>query len=233
MVLIGYGGGVTDMRGSIGGTTFSRAGAGAYARARVKPVNPRSALQATRRAQLAYLTKYWSETCTPEQRADWRAYTAGTTWHNKLGHVIQINGLAAFLRLNAMLAIVGEAVHPAAPTAMGHAGGIGLSFAAENDTSKIQVGEPTGAFDPTNVAHFLAIFQGLPSQAGRLAIPKGFRYIGLVQGVDPGPLVFPVQLDSAYTMAEDQLITCRAMFIDENFRSSGPHWATATAAPSI
>lgn len=199
----------------------------------MKPVNPRSGLQSARRAQVGYLSTYWSKTLTAQQRADWRAYAAGSTWTNKLGQVIEINGLAAFLRLNALLAVIGEAVTAAAPLAMGHAGGVEFTFDPENDLSNIGLAEPTGAFDPAIVGHHLIVFQGLPVEAGRSGIPKGMRYIGVCSGADPVPPTFPLDIPSAYTMAEGQLVTCRAMFVDESFRVSGPFFATVAAAPSI
>ena len=226
------GAGVTDIRGSIGGTTFSRSAAGNYARARMKPVNPRSALQSARRAQVGHLTKYWSGTLTEQQRSDWRAYAAGTGWTNKLGQSIQISGLAAFLQLNATRAVGSLAITADAPLAMGHAGGVEFTFAAESDTSKIQLEEPTGAFDKTVPGHVLTLFQGLPTEAGRISIPKGFRFIGKVEGADPVPPVFPLEFSAAYTMAAGQRVTVKAMFQDESFRSSGPFLAAAAAAPA-
>jgi len=233
MALIKLGGGVTDIRGSIGGTTYSRSKAGNYARSNKKPVNPRSSTQTARRAQAAYLSKYWSNTLTAQQRADWRAYAAGTTWTNKLGETIEIGGNAAFMQLNMLEMIWSTSVIAPAPLAMGHAGGVAFTFLAENDTSKIQVAEPTGSFDKDTANHCLLLFQGLPSEAGRDATPKGFRYIGRIFGSLATPMTFPYELDSAYTMQAGQLITIKGMFHDENYRTSGPHWATATAAPSI
>lgn len=232
MALIALGGGVTDIRGSIAGTTFARAAAGNYARSRKKPVNPRSALQVQRREAVAYCTKFWSETLTEQQRTDWRAYASGTTWTNKLGQTITINGLAAFLRVNALQRLIPSSLISPAPTAMGHAGGVTLSFDAENDTTKLQIAEPTGAFDKDTDIHTLWLFQGIPSQPGRLAVPKGFKYLERIWGSSGAPLSFPYEVDSAYTMAIGQRITIRATFQDEHYRISGPHWATVIAAPS-
>lgn len=233
MALIKLGGGVTDIRGSVGGSTFSRCKGGNYIRSNKKPCNPRSSLQNTRRANAAYLAKYWSNDLTEQQRADWRAYAAGTTWTNRLGEAIENNGLSAFLRLNAFQLMIPSTIIAAAPTAMGHAGGVTLSFLAENDTGKLQLAEPTGSFDKDLDIHTLWISMGLPTQPGRLATPKGFRYIARVWGSSGAPLAFPYELNAAYTMALGQLVTIRAMFQDEHYRISGPHWATATAAPSI
>lgn len=233
MALIKLGGGVTDIRGSMGGNTYSKNAAGHYIRARTKPVNPRSPLQNTRRAYFAYLTKYWSDKLIQQQRDDWIAYAKGTTWKNRLGEDITINGLAAFIRLNALHMMIPSVVIPDAPTATGQGGGVTLTFAAESDTTKIQLDEPGGSFDKDTELHNLWIFMAYPTEPGRIATPKGMRYIGRVWGSALNPLEFAYELDAAYTMRSGQLITLRAMWHDEHYRVAGPFFAHATAAPSI
>jgi len=233
MALIKLGGGITDIRGKMGGNVFSRNKGGNYIRANVRPCNPRSPLQNQRRAHMAHLTKYWSNTLTPQERVDWIAYAAGTAWTNKLGEAITINGMAAFLRVNAVLGILDPTVHSAAPTATGHAGGVTFTFVAESDTTKIQVDEPTGAFSKDITDHRLLLFQGLPTEIGRIATPKGFRYIGLVAGNETTPPTFPLELTSAYTMTAGQFITIKAMFVDEDYRVSGPFFAHGQAALAV
>lgn len=228
---IKLGGGVTGIRGSIGGTTFSHNAGGDYIRNRTKPINPRSPLQNTRRAFLARCAKAWSNELEPQERTDWLAYAKGTTWKNRLGDEIGINGLAALVRVNTLLAMGGEAFRTAAPTKTGHAGGLTFSFKAESDNTVIQINKPAAPFDESTPGHMVYFFMGHPTEIGRICTPKGFRYIGRVYGHDT-PLEYPVALDAAYTMTEGQFITIRAMWHDEDFRVSGPWWATAEAAPS-
>jgi hypothetical protein len=232
MALVMLGGGIADMRGSIGGTTFARSAAGNYARARVKPVNPRSSRQNTRRANTAYLMKRWSHALTEQQRSDWRAYATATQWTNRLGQAIEISAIAAYLRLNALQLLIPSAPIDEAPTAMGQGGGVTLAFTAENDTGKLQLAEPGGSWDTDVDIITLWISMGLPMQPGRLSVPKGFRYFGRVWGSSGSPLGFPYEMDAPYTMQLGQLITIKAMFQDEHYRVSGPHWATVVAAPS-
>lgn len=232
MALIKLGGGITDMRGSIAGNTFSRCAGGNYARGRMKPVNPRTALQNTRRAEIASLTRHWSNALTEQQRIDWRAYATGTTWTNRLGEAIEINGLAAFVRLNALERLTPAPIIEHAPTAMGHGGGVTLAFDAENDTSKLQLAEPGGAFDKDVDIMTLWIFMGIPREVGALSLPKKWNYIGRVWGSTGAPLTFPYEMDAAYTMNVGQRISIRAMFHDADYRVSGPFFAQAIAAPS-
>ena len=231
-VLMQFGGGVTDMRGSLAGQTFARCAGGNYARGRTKPVNPRSPLQNARRADVAYITKYWSNDLTEQERVDWRAYAAATNWTNKLGQSIQISGLAAFLRLNVLQRMIPSTLITAAPTAVGHAGGTALTFTAEHDTGKLQIAEPTGSFDKDIDIHTLWLSMGIPAQPGRIGIPKGFKYLERVWGSSGAPLGFPYEIDAVYTMALGQHITVRSMFQDEHYRVSGPFFADTLAVSS-
>lgn len=233
MALVMLGGGVTDVRGSMAGNTFSRNKGGNYLRARTKPCNPRSTTQNTRRAKLAYLTRAWGKTCTEQERTDWRAYALGTTWHNKLGQVVEINGLAAYLRLNALIGILEGTHRFAAPTAMGHAGGIAFTFLAESDTSKIQLNLPTGSWDNAMLGHHLLLFQGIPTEVGCIGIPKGFKYIGETYGHPSAPVTYPFEINAAYTMAEGQRVTLRGIFLDEDYRVAGPFFSMVLAAPAV
>lgn len=233
MATIKLGGGVTGVRGSIGGTTFSHNAGGDYIRNRTKPVNPRSPLQNARRARLAHLAKYWSNDLTPQERTDWIAYAKSTTWTNRLGDQITINGLAAFIRLNTLFGLFAPGIHAAAPTAVGHAGGVTFDFDAQSDVTNIAMAEPTGAFVDGTAGQYLCLFQGFPTEIGRIATPKGFKYIGTLTGLAAPPITYPFDIPSAYTMTAGQFVTLRAMFIDEHYRVSGPFWAHATAAPSI
>lgn len=231
-MLVKYGPGVLDARGSMAGTTAARNAAGAYWRARVKPVNPRSILQGTRRGLISYLTNAWSDELTAQQRNDWRAYAAGSNWTNKLGENININAVAAFTHLNCINMLEGDAIRLDAPTAMGHAGGVYFTFEAHTDTDNIAIDEPTWSFDKDTDGHRIFFFCGLPAPAGRIGIPKGFRFIGRLAGSSTSPPSFPWIVPAPYTMQDDQWITVRAMFIDETYRMSGPHWWAVSAAPS-
>jgi len=233
MAVIKLGGGVTDIRGAIGGSVFSRGKGGNIIRKNAKPCNPRSNLQETRRGNMAYLSRYWSQTLTVQQRADWSAYSAGTIWTNKLGDTIEIGGNAAFLRLNSLLLIAGLALSAAAPTAMGHAGGVPITFDAESDTTNIELDEPGGAWDKDTDDDNLLLFQALPVQGGRAHGTKGFRYIGLVAGDSVAPEAFPLDVPAAYTMADGQIATVKAVHVDEHFRVASASYHSEIVAASV
>lgn len=233
MANIRFGSLVSDARGSVGGMTISAGRGGPIIRARRKPVNPRSALQEVQRGRQAYLARHWSHTLTAQQRADWNAYAAATSWTNKLGDSIEINGNAAFMRLSALLLLIGEPVRAEGPTAMGHAGGITITFDANTDTGNIEFDEPGGAYDKDLDDDWVIVFMGLPVEAGNARSRKGFRYIGSTEGDSGTAPTFPVTYTTAYTMVEGQNVTCKAIHIDPNFRVSSPVFYSELAAPTI
>jgi hypothetical protein len=100
MGLIQFGGGVAQISGSIGGTTFARNKAGFYARNRTVPVNPGSARQQTIRFAVAQLTTRWVETLTAAQRAAWETYAANVHLPNSLGQLRDVGGIAMYVRSN-------------------------------------------------------------------------------------------------------------------------------------
>lgn len=115
MALTSFGNGVTDMRGSISGNTYTRTKAGAMTRARVKPTNPQSEAQLEQRSILTELSTYWAQTLTQAQRDGWNEFGVAFPSTNKLGAVINLAGFNAFQRCNGALMAAGLAILNAAP----------------------------------------------------------------------------------------------------------------------
>jgi len=116
MALVKFGGGITQMSGSIGGTCFARNASGNYARSRTTPVNPQTKIQEKIRAVVAYLTDRWLETLTPTQRAAWGDYAAAVAMKNRIGESIHLSGFNHYVRSNAALLYAGATVVDDAPT---------------------------------------------------------------------------------------------------------------------
>lgn len=116
MALVKFGGGITDMRGSIGGTVFSRNKSGAIARQRTTPINPKTALQSAIRAILSFVAQLWRTGTTAVQKAAWATYAANVPAKNKLGEVINLSGFNQFVKSNTTLKAAGIAEIADAPT---------------------------------------------------------------------------------------------------------------------
>ena len=221
MALIQLGGGVTDIRGSIGGTTYSRNAAGNYARRRVKPINPRSNTQDMTRAILSYLSNYWAKTLTEIQRTAWRMYAAATNFTNKLGQTIHINGMASFVRVNGLLLYTDQTLQAAAPVLTGHAGAMEFSFTADPTLDKLSIAEPSGSWVETDEDDRLYLWQSRPMSAGRLTSPSGWKFLSTIVGGIVPP-TWPYEPDSLYPMEEDQQVAVKMIHQDAEGRVSSP-----------
>jgi hypothetical protein len=85
MALIRFGNGVSEIRGSIAGTTFSRNRAGAVARNRIKPINPNTQQQADVRYLFATIAAQFAD-LNQAQKDVWTDFAAALTfWRNRLG----------------------------------------------------------------------------------------------------------------------------------------------------
>jgi len=227
---IQFGAGIVDARGSAGGMTFTRSAAGAAVRTRVKPVNPRSAGQSSARARLSQLSRHWGSELTDQERIDWIVYAENTSWTNKLGQAITINGMAAFVRLNAVLMEIGEPIREGAPTAFGHAGQVVFTFTAEPTSGDIDIAEPSAPFDKDLDDSIVVYTQFAPTGPGRMALPKRSGYLGFVEGDLAVPPTFPTTISTLYTLQAGQRVNLRAVYIDPDFRMSGNSLAVAIAA---
>lgn len=92
---------VTDIRGKIGGTVFSRNRAGAFARNNVIPTDPESIFQTERRAVLGFISQNWRE-LSEEERRLWINAAESGEWKLKdsLGQFFNPSGLQLFVSLN-------------------------------------------------------------------------------------------------------------------------------------
>lgn len=231
MAVIKLGGGVTDMRGSIGGNTFSRGPAGPYVRARVKPINPRSNRQAVVRAYLSYLSQFWGKTMDPAVREAWEVYAADTNFKNKVADTIQVSGLSCSIRCNSLLLLAGQPMFDSAPIVGGHAEHIlhGVSAIATDQT--VTIDPPVSGFDPSLDGDVMIWFQGRTMGPGRKKSPQGFRYQGCAVGNEALPFSFPVVGATAYPFEEGDHLPFETIHVSPDGRTSvrNPFLCTAVA----
>lgn len=108
MALVLFGNGVADMRGSIGGTTFARNKAGAFARNRTAPVNPQTVKQQEARSRFTDALDKFS-LLTDEQREGWYSIAHNTTRVNSLGQTYVPSGRQIFLEQANNMLLIGSA----------------------------------------------------------------------------------------------------------------------------
>jgi hypothetical protein len=108
MALIRFSDVVSEARGSIGGTTFSRNRAGAIARKRTKPVNTQTTFRDAVRALFGSISQQWRE-LTPAQRDNWDTMAPEYQAINALGENFTYTGSQLFQKLNSSLQLAGLA----------------------------------------------------------------------------------------------------------------------------
>ncbi|KKM85978.1 hypothetical protein LCGC14_1283680 [marine sediment metagenome] len=221
MALVRYGGGILDARGSIGGQVHSRNRFGAYIRARVTPVNPRTFRQAVVRAIVGAQSGEWSNTLTQLQRDAWEVYADAIVFQNKLGAQIKLTGFNHFIRSNAIRA------QSAAPFV---ADGPGvLTLAPPDETMLAVVDEATQlisvSFDNTQpwanqTGGIMPVFMSSPKQIGTNFIGGPFRFAGAVIGDLTTPPTSPETFPVPFPVAQNQVVVVRARVSEEDGRLS-------------
>jgi len=230
-MLVQYGAGVLDARGSIGGQTFSRNTYGAYARARTTPVNPRSARQVVVRSNISSLAEYWGGTLTGSQRAAWAVYADAITMTNRLGQSIKLAGFNHFIRGNAARLMCGAAIVDDGPTVLG--------VPATDPTYAVAVSEATQqisvTFDNTldwanEDDGYMTIAMSSPRGAGVSFIGAPLRFAGKIDGATPTPPTSPATIAVPFPVAAGQVVCCVARILRGDGRASTPFRKNAAVA---
>lgn len=129
---------LTDISGSIGGTTYARSRGGLYARNRTVPINPQTAAQGVVRSMFGSLSMAYNA-LSSAQKAAWEAFGQSIQFINRLGQAFNPSGRSAYMQLNQNLQLVGSAAidDPPATTIAPVLDIAWLEFAAE-----VSVAEP-------------------------------------------------------------------------------------------
>ena len=231
MALVKYGGGITQMSGSLAGNTFARNRYGNYVRSRTHPINPNTALQTIVRAALAELTARWSQTLTAAQRTAWNLYGANVVMLNKLGENINLTGFNHYIRSNTVRLRVGAPVADAGPVifelpAADPAFAVSLSEATQQVTLTY---DPTMDWADEDNAYML-FAQGQPQNAQRNFFAGPWRHISQVEGVDGAPPASPKISAAVFAVAEGQRVWARARISRADGRLSQPFRSNAFVA---
>lgn len=194
-MLIRYGVGINEMRGSAGGITIARNRFGSYVRSRTKPVNPRSPRQMGIRTIMMFLAEAWRESpMTDLIRAAWQTYADSVNWTNKLGEQVTLTGFNLFVAGNAALLTVGADLVTAAPAALGlPPGDPDFQINSPSAATQLYNIEFDAGFDwNTEDDAYLIIYQGKPVSASHNFFGGPWRQCNALEGVDPGGIASPV-----------------------------------------
>lgn len=212
MALIKLGMLASDVRGSIGGTTFARNRSGAYARNRTKPVNPATPLQTQSRARFGNQANGWSG-LSGEDQSTWEGLAVTTTLLNRLGESYTPTGRQLYLQCNNNLQQIGTGPIATAP--------VDASPPDLNPEYKINVLVDTGVLDSMlgdgfgDVADVEYIVESVaPSAGNKQNMSNVYRYIGHYTFDGFSDLVGDYTAKYGPTAAADQVIFFRVRAIN-------------------
>lgn len=222
MALVKFGGGITQMSGSLGGNTFARNRSGNYVRARTTPINPQSQRQSVIRAIIAQLTAAWANLLDDAQRAAWAVFADNVPAKNKLGEVISLSGFNQYVKSNTVLLNAGLAVVADAP--------ILFTLPGEDPTYATEVDAGTGivsvTFDDTRDwvsedTSGLVVQVGIPVSPGINFFDGPWRHAGIILGDGTTPPTSPdVSIAVPFEIGDGQKVFTRAKVVRGDGRIS-------------
>ena len=200
MTKILYSGLVSDNRGKLNGSIFSKNRTGNIIKNFASPRNPQSSTQQPNRSNWQYIVKLW-QTLTTEQRASWSALATTITWHDKIGTVFSPTGQMLYLYCNQNLYSIGlpmllSAVTPVAKELIStcqitqyRTGGWGavLSFVPSIITESI----------------YYKIYATIGLSPGISYAKKWFRQIGILATLTSSPVDITVMYSSLFGVPVD------------------------------
>lgn len=221
MALVQYGGGVLDMRGSIGGQVHSKNRFGSYIRARTTPVNPQSTRQNVVRAVIGLLSNAWSNVLTASQRAEWEIYANEIVRTNALGAQVKLTGFNHYIRSNTpILQNLDTRVDdgpatltlaPQDPQMVGTVDEAGQQISVAFDETLDWVDQDDG---------HMFVYMSHPKSAGVSFVGGPFRLAGAIDGDSTTPPTSPTVLAAPFPVAEGNVIAVRARISEEDGRLS-------------
>ena len=226
MALVKFGGGITEMRGSIAGNVFARNRSGAYVRARTKPVNPNSEAQGFVRSIIGQLAQHWRTTLDAAERIAWETYAGSVAMKNALGETVFLTGFNHFIRSNAVFLQSEKAIVEAGPTVLAlPEKDPTFAVAADGTTKKLTLTLDDELPWADDVGAFVQVEMGQPQNPTRNFFAGPWKYTGLVDQA----AVLVVELDPAYTIVDGQRIFVSARICRSDGRVSEPMYANCIA----
>lgn len=223
MALIKTGGGVAQISGSIGGTTFSRNRYGAIARNRSLPVNPNTALQQKVRSVVGNLAQEWFNSLTSAQRSAWDTYAANVSVLNRLGDTINLTGFNMYVRTNTALEYADIAGNYDAPTNFTLAEqDPTLTVTASEATQQISVAFDTALDWVSEDGAYLMLYVSRP-QNDTINYFKGpYQYAGKIAGDATTAPTSPQVVSAPQAFVEGQKLFVQARIVRADGRLSNP-----------
>lgn len=195
---------VADMRNKLNGTVFSKNRYGAYTRTKVTPVNPQTTAQQNARNRLSTQSQAWRG-LTETQRQSWIDGAANFPTTDIFGNTKILSGQALYVRLNANLALIGEAAIDDCPNPVAIPA-FELSTVAADDSANTVILTGTTPVP----ADFALVVMGTPNITPGISFVKNrFRFVDAIAAAATSPY----DISAAYTALFGDPVTGQKIFI--------------------
>lgn len=169
---------VSQVAGSIGGTTFQRGPDGLIIRSKPIPKPATSPAKVSARQRAKSLMEQW-RLLDPADRADWDTFAGTVSWFNRFGDPVTGTGYRAFLRCNmasyaSVAGLQQKPVQLSYPLATNSALPGLPEFVYELSTDKVGLTSSDAKVDSDTV---LALFASAPVPGGRSSWHGSWRYL--------------------------------------------------------
>ena len=162
-----------QIRGSIGGTTYSVNAAGNIARRRQKPLFPKTDIQCRRSADLGHFSEIWHLVLSDANRIAWNTLAAATTWTNKLGEEYSPTGHNLYVRSTTILAFY-ENGPITGPPAVADEGPYSFTLGTDGSNNIVLTDIGTCPLEPHG---YCMVWWSRPQRASRYAPPSHWYYL--------------------------------------------------------
>ena len=222
MATVLYGGGIAEVRGSVGGTVFSKNRYGHYMRNRTTPVNPQTNRQNTVRSIVQYLAQAWSNVLSAANIAAWEVYAASIVRTNKVGATMKLTGFNHFIRSNAFILQNNLSLVKNGPGTLTLPGG-DPTFAAIVDSATQNIAV---TFDNTmdwasDSSAGMGVYMSMPKSSGTSFIAGPYRRAGTILGAGSPP-ASPASIACPFPVHVNQQVKVKARIVEGDGRLSDP-----------
>jgi len=222
MAQVQFGAGVADIRGSMGGVTFSKNRFGNYMRNRITPVDPKTARQTAMRTIVGASAARWHGTLTQAQRDAWDVFAASIVMQNMLGAAIKLTGFNHYVRSRSFLRQHGIPAVDDGPTTLVLPSQDELFTAVVDETNQqlsVTFDDTLDWVDQDN--GIMGVYMSAPQPVGAKYIKGPWRLAGTIQGDSTTPPTTPQLLAVPFPVAVGQRVGFRARICEEDGRLTG------------
>lgn len=216
---------VSEMRGKLNGSVFSKNRGGAYVRTKVTPVNPQTLAQGAVRAALTSLSQAWRG-LTEAQRLAWQGAVSAFTSTDIFGDIRTPSGINLYNKLNLNLHAIGEPAISTPPVAVsvGYVTDLALVADASANTIAATFTAEGATSDQT------VIVEATPClSAGKAFVKSEFRQIGTFAGAATSPQALGTMYVSKFgAMTAGKKLFVRLKFVDKLTGVSGQYTSAST-----